>query len=255
MSGRIDLHGRLDLHSHLLPGIDDGCRDAAESLACIRGLMAMGYAGSVCTPHVWPQVYPGLEPIGIGQRVATLRERVAAAGLDYTLWPGGEVRLFEDADRWMKLHGVPVLGGAGGGRKAVLIDSWSGDWPSHHDRTVDWLLAGGYTPVLAHPERSPTRRGFSRLLDRLVKRGVLLQGNLRSFTGREGSKALALAEGFLADGRYACLASDTHRPDGVPDRARGLEAVSGLVGEATLRRLTVDVPRALLVLEEEAAPG
>ncbi len=249
------MSGRIDLHSHLLPGIDDGCRDGAESLACIRGLMAMGYAGSVCTPHVWPQQYPGLEPIGIGRRVERLRERVAAAGLDYALWPGGEVRLFEDADRWMHQKGAPVLGGLGGERKAVLVDSWSGDWPSHHDRTIDWLLGRGFTPVLAHPERSPTRRGFSRLLDRLDKRGVLLQGNLRSFTGREGSKALALAECFLADGRYACLASDTHRPDTLPDRARGLEAVSGLVDEATLRRLTVDVPRALLGLEDAPAPG
>ena len=180
--------------------------------------------------------------------MARLRLTLDDAGLRYRLWLGGELRLFEDADRWMNHRGVPVLGGAGGGRRVVLVDTWRGDWPAHQDRTIDWLLGEGYSPLLAHPERSPTRHGFARLITRLARRGVLLQGNLRSFSGGEGQHALDLARGFLADGRYACLASDTHRPPGLFDRARGLRVAGELAGEAVLRRLTVDAPARLLGL-------
>lgn len=244
---------RVDLHSHLLPGIDDGCRDVGESLACVRGLLAMGFQGSVCTPHLWPAQYPGFGLADVAKRVERLRDRIAEAELSYELWPGAEVRLFEDADRWMQQNGVPTLGGPLTRRRVVLVDTWRSDWPRHQDRTLDWLLSEGFTPLLAHPERSPTRRGFARLVDRLTRRGVLLQGNLRSFSGEEGPRAFALARGFLAEGRYACLASDTHRPTGLADRARGLEAVGESVGAAVLERLTVDVPRRLLGLETDPA--
>ena len=240
--------GRIDLHSHLLPGVDDGCRDAGESLACARGLIAMGYAGSVCTPHFWPAQYPRITLEEVARRVQRLRAALQDAGLAYRLWPGGELRLFEDADRWMAARGVPALGGAANARRTVLVDTWRGDWPAHQDRTLGWLLGHGYTPLLAHPERSPTRHGFGRLVKKLAKRGVLFQGNLRSFSGGEGEKALDLARGFLADGRYACLSSDTHRPPGLFDRAAGLEAAGELAGEEGLRRLTVDAPRELLGL-------
>lgn len=239
---------RIDLHSHLLAGIDDGCRDTAESLACVRGLIAMGYRGSVCTPHLWPAQYPHFSLADTLRRVQRLRGLLAQAALAYELWTGAEVRLFEDADLWMKQHGVPTLGGEATRRRVVLVDTWRSDWPAHQNRTLDWLLAEGFTPLLAHPERSPTRRGFARLIDRLSRRGVLLQGNLRSFSGGEGEKALQLARGFLREGRYACLSSDTHRQSGLEDRARGLERAGELAGESELDRLTVEAPRRLLGL-------
>ncbi|BAM04086.1 tyrosine-protein phosphatase [Phycisphaera mikurensis] len=247
--------GRIDLHSHLLPGLDDGCRNLADSLACVRGLLAMGYRGAACTPHFWPAQFPAVSAALVAERVAALQRAIDREKLLFRVWPGGEVRLFEDADKWMNLHGFPILGGAGGGRTAVLIDSWRGDWPRHCDRTVDAILARGLTPVLAHPERSPTRFGFGRLLDRLARRGVLLQGNLRSFGGGEGPRALSLARSFLRDGRYACVASDTHRAEGIQDRRRGLEALADETDADTLRRLTTDAPRRLLNLDAEDAAG
>src|SRR5947209_11686585 len=94
--------GFIDLHSHLLPGIDDGCVAPEESLACVRRLQAEGFSGTVCTPHILPDIYPHNTPDRIKVRVAELQERLRAEGLDYQLWAGGEVRLDPGTLSWFE---------------------------------------------------------------------------------------------------------------------------------------------------------
>jgi short-subunit dehydrogenase len=118
--------GRIDLHGHLLPGIDDGCGTSEESLECIRRLLAHGFVGSVCTPHVTRENYPENTPENIARAVAALEERVAAAGLDYALWPGGEVRIARSTVAWLEEQGVPTLGSG----RWVLVDHWGPTWPA-----------------------------------------------------------------------------------------------------------------------------
>src|SRR5271165_6658164 len=102
--------GFIDLHSHVLPGIDDGCISVEESLACVRRLQAHGFVGTVCTPHILPDIYPHNTPAQIAPRVAALRERLRQEGLDYSLWAGGEVRIDAGTISWFTSMGVPTLG-------------------------------------------------------------------------------------------------------------------------------------------------
>jgi protein-tyrosine phosphatase len=229
----------FDLHCHLLPGIDDGCEDMEESLECIRLLSAAGFRGAVCTPHACVGGFPDNTPKNIARWVNELREEIREAGLSYSILPGAELRLAANNLAWFSLNGVPTLGDS----RAVLCDWWGDDWPAFCDITLDHLLARGYQPILAHPERMGLSDSLlTKVLESLERRGVWLQGNLNSLGGGEGKRARELAWELLGRGRYQLLSTDTHDPGSVPPRLKGLEitvrdaatgVVDNLLGKAT----------------------
>lgn len=236
----------FDLHCHLLPGIDDGCEDIDESLECIRMLSSAGFRGAVCTPHACVSAFPDNVPRNIAKWVATLRTEIRDAGLDYNIYAGAELRLAANNLTWFSLHGVPTLGES----RAVLCDWWGDDWPAFCDATLDHLLARGYQPILAHPERMGLSDGLlTSVLDSLERRGVWLQGNLNSLGGGEGKRARELAWDLLNSGRYHVLSTDTHDPSSVPPRLMGLsvtieEAAQGTVAELLGKRTRATVAKA-----------
>lgn len=242
-------HGRIDLHCHILPGIDDGCRTLSQSLECIRAWQANGFVGSVCTPHVATTWYPENSPRRIAGWVNDLRNELRAQGIDYALWPGGELRLSSRVVDWTREHGVPTLADS----RCVLIDWWGNDWPTFCDDAIDYLLEQGYQPILAHPERmglvsdQDGNDQLGPLCQRLIAKGVLLQGNFNSLSGGEGPTAVSLARNWLAESAYHVLASDTHEPPSVDGRVRGLAVALECVGEEVVRDLTEVRTRAILM--------
>jgi protein-tyrosine phosphatase len=237
---------RIDVHSHMLPGIDDGCEDIEQSLESIARLQAYGYVGSVCTPHIWPELFPGNTPSHIQGLTIQLQRELEARDIDYRLWPGGELRLFKGAIKWLQQHGVPTLAGT----RYVLCDLWEDRWPRHADQTLDYLLEEGYTPILAHPERMNLDGKLPTQLDRLAERSVLLQGNFNCFTGVEGPLAAERVRRFLHEDRYSLMAMDMHRPEVLDTRIEGLEIMAEEFGVAEVDRLTDQAPRRLLGLDE-----
>lgn len=234
--------GRIDLHSHLLPGIDDGCASLAESLESIRVLKQYGYVGSVCTPHCWPMQYPHITPSHIKAWRDALKQEVDRAGLDYALWTGGELRVYPGAIEWMRTHGVPTLGDS----MYVLCDFWEPRWQRWIDECFDWLMDQGYTPILAHPERSPTKVGYDEQLDELAARGVLLQGNLRCFTGEEGFYPDQNVRRYMDENRYTLLALDMHRPDTLQGRLDGIALAAEAYGADRVEAMLDDAVRRVL---------
>lgn len=235
--------GRIDSHSHILPGIDDGCPDLDASLACVRQFMAAGYVGTICTPHVIPKMYPGNTPRTIQTRVTELQAEITRQGLDYQVWPGGEFLLAQDNWEWFERDGVPTLGSS----RAVLMDWWETSWPDFADATIDRLFAEGYQPILAHPERMKLPQGeLLELVDALSARGVWLQGNLNSLSGGEGTQSQALCRTWLQSGRYELLASDAHHPDRLAGRFEGLQVAIDLVGLDQVKELVERRIRALV---------
>lgn len=243
MAEQATSRGFLDLHSHLLPGIDDGCTSLAQSLACVRRLIERGFTGTVCTPHIWLQEFPENTPVNIARRVADLQQKLVEHGFEYRLWPGGEVRIAWDTLSWFEQHGVPTLGDS----HNVLIDYWGRSWPDYGDIVVDELLAAGYQPVLAHPERMDfDDEEWTTTLDRLTERGAWLQGNLRCLAGGEGPRVQERAQELLTARRYQLVASDMHGPGDLDDRLAGIEAVEHAVGRAALEELLSARPAAIV---------
>lgn len=239
---------RIDTHSHILPGIDDGCPDVADSLDCVRQFIAAGYVGTICTPHVIPGTYPRNVPSQICVWVATLQQALVENGIDYQLWAGGEILLAPDNWDMFERDGVPTLGPS----RAVLMDWWGLAWPEFADRTIDRLQAEGYQPILAHPERMRMPvSDLQRLVETLTRRGVWLQGNLNSLSGGEGLQAQELSHEWLQAGIYHLLASDSHHPERLSGRLAGLQTAIELVGEVRVADLTARRTRELVQLAPE----
>jgi protein-tyrosine phosphatase len=236
----MSLTGLIDLHSHLLPGIDDGCRTLEESLDCVRTLLDHGFVGTTCTPHMGMSAFPENSPANIAGKVAALQEQLRQAGLNYPLWAGGELRLADDTFAWLSEHGIPTLGPG----RHVLIDYWGRRWPAYADRVVEHLLEQGYHPILAHPERMDLEdQEWDTVLAGLQQRGVWLQGNLKCLAGREGPRVGLRALRLLRESSYSLLATDMHGTPDLVDRLAGLRVVEHEVGQAKLRELLVDGPR------------
>lgn len=231
--------GRIDIHSHLLPGIDDGCADIEESLESIRQLKERGFIGTICTPHIWPDMYPQNTPQNIQARVNLLRRELHNRGVDYAIWSGGEIRLFDGIMDFFKAHGVATLGNS----KLVLTDFWDERWPKNAVATYKWLIDEGYQPILAHPERYPNPEDLEKNLGELLEMGVWLQGNSRCLTGEEGLLPDKLVRKFLNNRLYRFFALDMHRPDTLLARLEGLTLLEMEYGKKTVDALLVQSPR------------
>jgi protein-tyrosine phosphatase len=238
--------GRVDVHTHLLPGIDDGCTSVADSLACARALVDVGYTHAFCTPHVWPNL-PDNNATEIRRRPAQLQSEFDAANVPLTVLPGGENNLMS---AWPGLAKTPrdeiVTYDLAG--QYVLFDFWA-DTPTQVrdlvEPAVRHLRNEGFELILAHPERI-TALHDERTLGRLTDLGVKLQLNSWCLTERKGSPKRDMAERLLKDDRYFLIGTDLHRPSGMAIRTAGLALAEHLVGRDEVERLTVTNPRLLM---------
>lgn len=234
----------VDLHLHLLPGIDDGARTLEESVAHARRMVADGVAEATVTPHVHP-AWP-LDLASLASRVATLREALAAAEVELAIRPGGELDAstaggLGRAELELVAHGPA-------GRRWVLVETPWGGVDADFLAVCRDLRARGFGALVAHPERSArfAPAGLERLRPELAA-GSLLQVNVCSLLGRHGPEIRRVAE-YLVRTRLAfVLASDGH-PGTREHTLRAGEELALRAGASPLaaRRLTRDNPRFLL---------
>jgi protein-tyrosine phosphatase len=233
--------GLIDTHTHLLPGIDDGCKSADESLACARALVLAGYTHAFCTPHVWPSL-SGNTPVAIPAMVERLQMAYDRAGVALRLMPGGEMNL-RPTFAETPADELVTYGMRG---KYALVDMWADRLPAHFESSVRWMQGMGMTVILAHPERMRAVQDEPGLADYFAEIGLLLQGNLQCFNDPPTAGTRRTAERYLAEGRYWMLGSDTHGVGGLEQRLAGLRRVRELVDAAAFGRLTRENPARLI---------
>jgi len=217
----------IDVHSHLLPGIDDGCFDLEESLDCIKRLIHFGYLGTICTPHFWHAKYPANTLAQIQGHLIQLQTQIKQANLNYQIWPGGELRLAPDTIPWLQKHGIPTLAQS----QIVLFDLWVDKWPKWATKIIQWLFDQGYQPVMAHPERHTHIKKYDKIINTLTQMGVLFQGNLQAFTGELGYNADIFAREMLTQNKYILLGLDMHQFQTLDNRLDGIAQVQQLIGQ------------------------
>jgi protein-tyrosine phosphatase len=232
--------GRIDIHSHLLPGVDDGCANVAESIECAKRLVEAGYTHSYCTPHVWTS-HPDNNVDVIPRRVEALQAAVDKAGVSLKLMPGGENNFTELRD----LSDEPLVT-YGLADKYVLADIWVDALPTYFYDGVRAMRDRGLTVILAHPERMRAVQLEPALGDKLSKLGLLLQGNLQCFGDPPGTPTRKTADLFLKECRYTFLATDLHNAGTLGMRLNGLRNAIELVGNDVVDRLTVHNPCRLM---------
>src|SRR4051794_2291922 len=232
----------VDLHCHLLPGLDDGSPSMAETIRYARVLDAEGVHDVACTPHIKRAVYPGLRLDELAARRAEAQRALNAEGLRVRLHPGGELA-HEDALERDEAELALIAQGPAHEPWLLLEGPFEG-LDDEFDAAVERVTGLGYAGLLPHPERA------AGPLDRLcahVEDGALLQVNASSLLGDHGPRARGTAERLVRDGLAFCLASDTHPGTREQTLARGREALRALgASEIQAERLTASNPRFLL---------
>jgi protein-tyrosine phosphatase len=233
----------IDLHCHVLPGLDDGPADDAEAAALLAHLAAPGIDVVAATPH-YRADYPGVTPQSVRDAVA--RTRKLSGGVPAVL-PAGEVNV-----SWAIVASDADLRAAsyGGLGKYVLVESPAGALPPQFDDLMFRLRTSGLRPVLAHPERTQAFQEAPARLGRMAGAGVLVQLNAGSLlTEKRGSRARRLAVALLREGVATVIATDTHSAAGFPPRlSSAVEAAAQEVG-ARAQWMVTDAPAAILAGE------
>jgi protein-tyrosine phosphatase len=225
----------IDLHSHVLPGLDDGAEDLEEAVAMCRAAAGDGIEVLAATPHVRDD-YP-TTPLQMEQALAALR---AAAGDSVRLVGGGEIDLAQLERPRDELARFALAGNP----KYLLVETPYVGWPLDLPEKLFRLQADGITPVLAHPERNAEVQERPDLLEPIVAGGTLVQLTAASIDGRVGRRAQSCAATLLDRNLAHLVASDAHAPD---VRAIGMSAAVEALGDEELARwLTVSVPSAIV---------
>ncbi len=232
----------IDLHCHLLPGIDDGSPDLAASLEMARMAVADGITVVACTPHIYPGLYENDGP-GILRGVEALQRVLTEQGIALKLVAGADAHLVPGMVEKVRSGAVPTLAGT----RYLLLE------PPHHvappgfEAVVFQLVAAGYTPVITHPERLTWIDEHHAVFARLVQGGAWLQVTAGSLTGRFGAEARYWGERLLDEESVHLLATDAHSPVRRPPLlAEGRLAAEKWVGSEEAKRLVIDRPGAIL---------
>lgn len=233
----------IDLHSHILPGVDDGARDLDESVAIARSMADDGVRVVAATPHVRDD-YP-TTPEAMLDALADVRAAVLQAGIEIEVLGGGEIAF----DRLPALdpEGLARFG-LGGNPRLVLLEYPYYGRPLDLAQECGRLRLHGIVPVIAHPERNGAVQERPTDLEGVVGAGAVVQLTAASVDGRLSRSAATCARRLLELELAHLIASDAHSP-GV--REAGLSAAAEAVGGGDLARwLTWSVPTALLAGEE-----
>lgn len=231
----------IDLHCHLLPGIDDGAPDLETSLELARLAVAEGITHMVCTPHIHPGRYDNT-PDSINAAKALFIQGLRDAGIGLQVAAAAEVRFDMEIMLGVASGSIPFLG-EWQDRKVLLLEFPHGDLPFGADRLTKWLLQRNILPMIAHPERNKTIMRQPSRLKPFIEQGCLLQVTASSVAGHFGGPAQDVAHALLAEHRVTILASDAHNVKHRPPAMReGMQHAARIIGDTAAEKLVKDIP-------------
>ena len=196
----------IDIHSHVLPGIDDGSKNITMSLDILKGLEEQGVTDLICTPHYiaeTSQVSPRSKNLELLEKLQKSAEK---KGLKIKLYLGNEIYIDKDISKLLRLKKISPLGKS----KYLLVElPMSGEFEQYEDILLN-LIQKKWKVILAHPERYHSfQKNYSKITE-LHNQGILLQCNLGSFIGQYGKHAKKTAQKIAKDKLIYCVGTDIH---------------------------------------------
>jgi protein-tyrosine phosphatase len=234
----------IDIHSHILPGLDDGARSWEESLQMARMAVADGIRVMVATPHLFKHKHYDPQEINgkniIKEKIAQLKERLLAEGMDLEILPGCDFPLSFEALQLLD-DGVALT--INDSNRYLLLELPESSLPPALEEICFRLQSKGITPIITHPERHFIIQEMPQKLKRLIDLGCLAQLTGSSLTGGFGGHIKKVARRMIKKGYIHILASDSHdklhRPPLLKEAVREL---SRLIGENYARAMVTTIP-------------
>ena len=193
-----------DIHSHILPAIDDGSKSLDESIAMLRAMQDAGYSRVITTPHIMVDVYRNTPKI-VRDKLTFLREEAKLQGLSIGIDAAAEYYL--DDGFLEQLNSGDILSF---GDNYLLFETSYMDRPINMEDMIFEIQSAGFKPILAHPERYRYINDMEKEYTELKELGVLFQLNLNSLIGGYGKSAKQKAEFLIKKGYVNFLGSDAH---------------------------------------------
>lgn len=216
----------IDMHSHILPGIDDGSPDVATSLRFVKSLEGLGFSHSIATPHIFKELYPNnFETISAAKQ--SLQSAIDDAGISFKLESAAEYMVDQDFDLNSKLCAIQD--------KFLLIEmSYLNESPNIVQQIFN-IEIKGYKPILAHPERYIFYFKDQSKLKLFKEKGCMFQLNLLSIVGYYGKEVKQLADYLLKEKMYDLAGTDLHHD-------KHLTTLTNAVESGKLHELVGDYP-------------
>lgn len=216
----------IDLHCHILPGVDDGPATMPETLAMCRAAFDDGTRTIVATPHVsWTHTH--VDAALVARAVADVNRELLAERIDIEIRPGAEVAM----TRAGELDDRALTGLRLGGGPYLLIECPFSPSAAGFETSLRQLLGRGHRIVLAHPERSPALQRDLALLHSLVDAGILCSVTAGSFTGHFGRTVRAISHTLLEQDLIHVISSDGHNVGRRPPAIAGELSADGFTDE------------------------
>jgi protein-tyrosine phosphatase len=234
----------IDLHCHILHGLDDGAGSLEESVAMAKIAQKDGITTIVATPHLFRSNLPADDFVSIGDRRQELRRAIANNSVAVEVKGGAEVHISHNLVNEIRAHrNNLVINGSG----YMFIE-----FPSSHiypgvNKLIFDLMSEGIIPIIAHPERNSVFARHPGLLYDLVRMGALAQANSGSLNGLYGREPSENILCFLKWNLIHFLASDGHNSTSMPPRlSEAVRSAEAVIGREQARSLVEDNPRAVL---------
>ncbi|MDO8445497.1 MAG: CpsB/CapC family capsule biosynthesis tyrosine phosphatase [Deltaproteobacteria bacterium] len=237
----------IDIHTHILPGIDDGAKDMDESLRILRDASKAGVKRIVATPHVFMENISAVLDAA-EKSFATLKIETARQGIDIEIFLGAEVSLGAGLAEEVKKDSRLTIGGGG---KYILVEMPFFEIPIYAGKTIFDLLVSGVTPIWAHPERCPEVIDNFNSVCAYTDNGVKLQINSGSLAGKYGRSVKRAAVNLIENGLAHIMASDTHRAGGDETLLKGFIRLEEICGRGKALGMCVSAPSEIIGLNKD----
>jgi protein-tyrosine phosphatase len=233
----------IDLHAHILPGLDDGAKDVDESLAMCLVAARDGITEIVATPHTGNGSYDN-SPDRILAAVEDLNGRLKENGIGLLIRPGADIYIHERLGDLVKDRKVLTVND---NMRYVMVEFPRHVVPPNYLEWMFHLTLAGVTPVLTHPERNTAVNGNTDIVRKWVEKGGLVQLTAMSISGGFGPEIRKCSEELLRYNLVHVIASDAHSADKRPPKlSKALRAASSIIGAEHARRLVEDYPAAIV---------
>jgi protein-tyrosine phosphatase len=241
----------IDLHCHLLPGIDDGPATEEESLRLCRIAAADGITHAICTPHIHPGRWDNTRE-SIAGHCRKLQQALDAHNIPLQLGYAGEVRLTDQVMQQVQTRQIPFYGTVEG-YQVMLLEFPHGHIIPGSDKLVAWLLNHNIRPLIAHPERNKQVMKDPQQLQAFIEAGCWLQLTAGSVLGNFGERAQAIAHQLLEEDAVTVLASDGHNAGPrQPALKQVFAAIAGRYGKDKASQLLLHTPNTIAGAQFEA---
>lgn len=232
----------IDIHCHILPGLDDGPKHLHETFEMCRMALEDGVTGIVATPHLFNGIFPTTRA-AILDIFKQAQEALHAEGLPLKLYVGADLHLIPDLTENIRTHQALTLNFS----RYYLLELPSRVLPPNWQAVVESLITEGYVPIITHPERNPVILRHEEVLLDFIRRGGLCQVTAMSITGGFGREVESLSRRLLEAGAVHFIASDAHSAGWRnPELAAAVETAVKIVGEQAARRLVQEHPETVI---------